>query len=71
MEMPREARVSVRLLTEDLLEETNVVVMAAFQAKRSRKGRLLRCMHLQPDGNFVALLGEMVVGVGAVMGYGR
>lgn len=71
MEMAPEAQVSVRLLTEDLLDATNAVVMAAFQAKQSRKDRLHRYLNLQPDGSFVALLDEMVVGFGAIIGYGR
>jgi GNAT superfamily N-acetyltransferase len=71
MEIPSEAHLGIRLLTEELLDATDAVVRAAFQAKYSRKDRLLRYLKLQPDGSFVALLDETVVGFGAVMGYGR
>jgi GNAT superfamily N-acetyltransferase len=67
----REGQLSIRLFTEDLLDATDAVVMAAYQATHSRKERLRRYLNLQPDGSFVALLDETVVGFGAMMEYGR
>ncbi len=70
MDLPREGQLSIRLLSEYLLDATDAVVMAAYQAAHSRKERLRRYLNLQPDGSFVALLDEAVVGFGAMMGYG-
>jgi GNAT superfamily N-acetyltransferase len=71
MERLRETKLSISLLTEDLLDATDAVVMAAYQATHSRKDRLRRYLNLQPDGSFVALLGQTVVGFGAAMDYER
>jgi hypothetical protein len=69
MEIPREAQLSIRPLTEDLLDATDTVVMAAYHLTHSRKDRLRRYLDLQPGGSFVALLDETVAGFGAVMDY--
>lgn len=71
MEIPREAQMSIRPLTEDLLDATHAVVVVAYHATHSRKDRLRRYLDLQPGSSFVALLDETVVGFGAVMDYGR
>lgn len=69
MEIPREAQLSIRPLTEDLLDATDTVVMAAYHVTHSRKDRLRRYLDLQPGSSFVALLDETVAGFGAVMDY--
>src|SRR5713226_3468052 len=61
MKTPREAQMSIRPLTEELLDATDTVVAAAYHATYSRKDRLRRYLDLQPGGSFVALLDETVV----------
>jgi GNAT superfamily N-acetyltransferase len=54
-----------------MLHATDSVVMAAYGVQHSRQGSLRRYLDLQPDGSFVALLDETLVGFAAMIDYGR
>jgi GNAT superfamily N-acetyltransferase len=64
-------QIIIRPFTVAMLDATDKVVMAAYNVPHSRKDSLLRYLDVQPDGCFVAILDETIVGFCAVVDYGR
>src|SRR3954452_8380262 len=60
---------SLQPLTDDLLNEADRVLMAAFRSP-SRRAELALYSALQPDGWLVAMLDGTLVGIGGVTCYG-
>lgn len=62
--------ITVHPLQEADLDETDAVVMAAYNVPTSRKSSLQLYMSLQPEGAYVAKDGDTIVGFGAALNYG-
>jgi predicted N-acetyltransferase YhbS len=62
--------ITIDVCTEEDLEATDAVVMAAYNVRQSRMEALCHHLAFQPDGSFVAKYESAVVGFGAVVDYG-
>jgi predicted N-acetyltransferase YhbS len=61
---------SVRPLGVKDLDSADEIVVAAYQALRSRRTELERYLRLQPDGWLLVLLDDVPVGLGGLTNYG-
>ncbi len=60
---------SLHLLLESDLDAVDEVIMAAYNVPSSRKDTLQQYLELQPDGAFVVMDNDKVVGFGATLDY--
>lgn len=63
--------IEIRLLTPDLVEPADELLMAAFGKPEKRLADLLRNLELQPDGYFLAYEGDDLAGMGGAVDYGE
>ncbi len=63
-------QITIHPFQEVDLEETDQVVMAAYNITHSREESLVRYLNLQPGGSFVAKHNNIIVGFGGALNYG-
>lgn len=62
---------SIRTLTNDDLDQADEIVVAAYNASRSRKAALHSYLRLQPDGWILVLWDNIPAGLGGLVDYGN